>query len=322
MRKPTFHKHQKKQEIIALTRKQINIFKLSVLRIAAFLEYLQQVLKLVRAYAFTEGVAESKLPAIVQPYFTAFAKGVAAVDQAFKQSRASDLTKKIADEDTRRDNLYRAFESQLKMYLKFDFDREMQEAAELVWNIVRKYQVDVAANYSEESGKLQQMIQELGTNYQAELRLKKLGLTSLVEQLKTANEAMRTMMAQRNDERTYQEKAALANARKEADEAYKNLVAMLNAAALMDDDETRYDDLFKQVNELIAYYRQYVVPKGSKAVSTATDEDSGSTDGEGGEPSGSDNGTDSGDTSTTTPPTSDTEQVTNGGAPIDDDNDD
>ena len=264
---------------MALTIKQIQAFYLSVLRIAGFLEYLQQFVKLVRAFAYTEGKAESKLPARVQPYFSALASAVAGVDSAYKQSRASDLTKRIADEDTRRDNLYTALKNQVQMYLKFDFDKEMQEAARLLWNIIKKYGIDVSENYSEESGKLQQMLQELETNYQAELRLKKLGLESLVSQLKTANEAVRTLMSQRNDERTYQQKAALATARKEADEAYKDFVAMLNAAALMDESEYTYEELFNQINELINYNRLYVVPKkGSGSSSGDEDGDDGSDD--------------------------------------------
>ncbi|MBR1447600.1 MAG: hypothetical protein IJ588_02495 [Prevotella sp.] len=171
-----------------------------------------------------------------------------------------------------------ALKNQVQMYLKFDFDKEMQEAAQLLWNIIRKYGIDVSENYSEESGKLQQMLQELETNYQAELRLKKLGLESLVSQLKTANEAVRTLMSQRNDERTYQQKAALATARKEADEAYKDFVAMLNAAALMDESERTYEELFNQINELINYNRLYVVPK--KGSSKSEDEEDGGDDSE------------------------------------------
>ena len=270
---------------MALSIKQIQAFNLVVMRIAGFLEYLQQFVKLVRAFAFTEGSAQNKLPAKVQPFFTSLNGAVGAVDSAYRQSRASDLTKKIADEDTRRDNLYTALKNQVQMYLKFDFDQEMQEAAQLLWNIMKKYQVDVTANYSEESAKLQQMLQELDTNYQAELRLKKLGLESLASQLKTANEAVRTLMAQRNDERMYQEKAALATARKQADEAYHDFVAMLNAAALMDEDGYTYDELIQQINELIKYYRQYVVPKkGSKS----EDEDGGDSEDGGGSQDGGD----------------------------------
>ena len=273
--------------------KQIQSFKLVVMRIAGFLEYLQQFVKLIRAYAYTECSAQSKLPAKVQPFFTALASAVAGVDSAYKQSRASDYTKRIADEDTRRDNLYTALKNQVQMYLKFDFDQEMQEAAQLLWNIMKKYNIDVAENYSEESGKLQQMLQELDTNYQAELRLKKLGLESLVSQLKTANEAVRTLMAQRNDERTYQQKAALATARKQADEAYHDFVSMLNAAALMDESEYTYEDLFNQINELINYNRLYVVPKkGSKSEDEdgGDSEDGGSSDDGGQQDDGSSDG--------------------------------
>ena len=273
---------------MALTIKQIQSFKLTVLRIAGFLEYLQQFVKLVRAFAYTEGSAQSKLPARVQPFFTALNGAVGAVDSAYKQSRASDYTKRIADEDTRRDNLYTALKNQVQMYLKFDFDQEMQEAAQLLWNIIKKYGIDVSENYSEESGKLQQMLQELDTNYQAELRITKLGLGSLVTQLKTANEAVRTLMAQRNDERTYQQKAALATARKQADEAYHDFVTMLNAAALMDDEYT-YEELINRINELIDYNRKYVVPKkGSKSEDEdgGDSEDGGSSDGQSGQQGG------------------------------------
>ena len=97
--------------------------------------------------------------------------------------------------------------------------------------------------------------------YQAELWLKKLGLESLASLLKIANEAVRTLMAQRNDDRMYQEKAALATACKQAYAAYHDFVTMLNAAALIDEDGYTYDELIQQINELIKYYRQYVVPR-------------------------------------------------------------
>ena len=81
----------------------------------------------------------------------------------------------------------------------------------------------------------------------------------------TANEAVRTLMGQRNDERMQIEKA---------DRAYRDLILSLNASAVMDENPTRFDELFSQVNELIKYYRLYVVPKGGKK-----DEEGGSSTG-------------------------------------------
>ena len=287
---------------MAINIKQVMSFQLKVLRIAGFLEYLQQVVKLCKAFRNVEGSNESRFPAKVDAAFTPFNSAVAAVDSAYRQSRASDYTQQIADEDTRRDNLYKQLVNMVKMYMKFAFDAEKKEAAELLWNIIRKYNVDTAENYSEESVKLQQMLQELDTNYQAELRIKKLGLESLIAQLKAANEQVRTLMGYRNDERMYQVKAALTTARADADTEYHSFILALNAAAVMDESEYRYEELISQINELIKYYRLYVVPKkGSKSEDEdgGDSEDGGSSD-DGGQQDGgssdggSDNGTGSG----------------------------
>ena len=264
---------------MAINIKQVMSFQLKVLRIAGFLEYLQQVVKLCKAFRNVEGSNESRFPAKVDAAFTPFNSAVAAVDSAYRQSRASDYTQQIADEDTRRDNLYKQLVNMVKMYMKFAFDAEKKEAAELLWNIIRKYNVDTAENYSEESVKLQQMLQELDTNYQAELRIKKLGLESLIAQLKAANEQVRTLMGYRNDERMYQVKAALTTARADADTEYHSFILALNAAAVMDESEYRYEELISQINELIKYYRLYVVPKkGSKSEDDGGDPEDGGSD--------------------------------------------
>ena len=82
--------------------------------------------------------------------------------------------------------------------------------------------------------------------------------------MKTSNEAVRTLLSQRNDERMQKEKAALANARNAADEAYRELVLKLNASAVIEDNTEGIEGVISQVNELIKYYRQYVLPKYGK----------------------------------------------------------
>ena len=244
--------------------KQIENFKSKYLRMAGFVEYVQQVLKLFKDFRDSGEEGQSQLPVKVESVYTSFKDRVTAVDDAYKLSRASDYTQKIADEDDRRDNLYRQLVNLLKMYRRFGYDTEKKEAADYLWNIVKKYGVDPCENYSEESGKLQQMLQELTTDAEAELRTAKLGIENLITQLNTANEQVRTLMSSRNDERMQIGKAALATAREEADQAYCDLVLALNASAVMDDDAHRFDELISQVNELIKYYRLHVVPKPGK----------------------------------------------------------
>ena len=266
--------------------KQIENFKSKYLRMAGFVEYVQQVLKLFKDFRDSGEEGQSQLPVKVEPVYTSFKDRVTAVDDAYKLSRTSDYTQKIADEDDRRDNLYRQLVNLLKMYSRFGYDTEKKEAADYLWNIVKKYNVDPAENYSEESGKLQQMIQELTTDAQAELRTAKLGIENLITQLNTANEQVRTLMGYRNDERMQIEKAALATARENADQAYRDLILALNASAVMDDDAHRFDELISQVNELIKYYRMYVLPKAGKK----DEEESGENANNGGSSTGSETG--------------------------------
>jgi len=273
--------------------KQIVNFQLKYLRMAGFLEFVQQVLNIVKTYRDSGEAGVSQLPAKVEAAYTPFASGIAVMDDAYKLSRASEFTQQIADEDTRRDNLYTALKNQVQMYTRFDFDAEKKAAGTYLWNIIRKYGIDVNENYHEESGKLQQMIQELEADNVAGQHITTLGLTSLVSQLKTANEAVRTLLSQRNDERMAQEKAALANARNAVDERYRDLVLMINAAAAMEDNQESIaglEGVISQVNELIKYYRQYVAPKGGGSAGSPTGEGGGGSNTGGGSSTGSETG--------------------------------
>ena len=97
------------------------------------------------------------------------------------------------------------------------------------------------------------------------------------------------------------EKAALANARNAADEAYRELVLKLNASAVIEDDTEGIEGVISQVNELIKYYRQYVLPKYGKGdkenEGEGSDKPNGGENqgGNGGSSQGGDNGGGDGD---------------------------
>ena len=81
--------------------KQIEEFKSKYLRMAGFVEYVQQVLKLFTDFRNSGEEGQSQLPVKVEPVYTSYKDSVTAVDDAYKLSRASDYTQKIADEDDR-----------------------------------------------------------------------------------------------------------------------------------------------------------------------------------------------------------------------------
>ena len=78
--------------------KQIVIFQLKALRMAGFLEFVQQVLNIVRTYRDSGEAGVSQLPAKVEAAYTPFVAGVAKVDEAYKISHSSEYTQQIADE--------------------------------------------------------------------------------------------------------------------------------------------------------------------------------------------------------------------------------
>ena len=77
--------------------KQIEDFKSKYLRMAGFVEYVQQVAKLFKDFRDSGEEGVSQLPVKVEPVYTSYKDSVTAVDQAYKLSRSSDFTQKIAD---------------------------------------------------------------------------------------------------------------------------------------------------------------------------------------------------------------------------------
>ena len=116
--------------------KQIVNFQLKYLRMAGFLEFVQQVLNIVKTYRDSGEAGVSQLPAKVEAAYTPFASGIAVMDDAYKLSRASEFTQQIADEDTRRDGLYTALKNQVLMYTRFDFDTAKKAALANARNVV------------------------------------------------------------------------------------------------------------------------------------------------------------------------------------------
>ena len=118
--------------------KQIVSFQLRVLRMAGFLEFVQQVKNIVTAFRDSGEQGVSQLPAKVEAAYTPFVAGVERMDNAYKLSHFSEYTQQIADEDTRRDGLYLALKNQIQMFKRFTFDADKNTAATYLWNIIRK----------------------------------------------------------------------------------------------------------------------------------------------------------------------------------------
>ena len=222
-----------------------------------------------------------------------FKTAVNAEDEALKISQKSLLTDDIAKADIDRDALYAGYKKAVEAFLAMPI-ADMAQAAKVLAQHIKDYKINTADQLDKETGLLVNFITDLENKYSAQVA--KLGLTAFVTNLKEANERVRTLTLQRTNEKMGVSVGALKTARTASDNAYRALVKMVNALALVF-GEKDYAPFIDYVNTEITHYKREVLGQKSSASSTSG---SSSADSGSGTPSGSsssDSGSSSGSSS-------------------------
>ena len=218
-----------------------------------------------------------------------FKVAVAAEDEALKISQKSLLTDDIAKADIDRDALYAGYKKAVEAFLAMPI-ADMAQAAKVLAQHIKDYKINTAGQLDKETGLLVNFITDLEDKYSAQVA--KLGLTAFVTNLKEANERVRMLTLQRTNEKMGVTVGALKAARTSSDDAYRALVKMVNALALVF-GEKDYTAFIDYVNTEVTHYKREVIGQKAKAPST-----SGSTSTPSGNGSASGSGSSSSDGST------------------------
>jgi uncharacterized membrane protein YgcG len=218
-----------------------------------------------------------------------FKTAVSAEDEALKISQKSLLTDEIAKADSDRDALYAGYKKAVEAFLAMPI-ADMAQAAKVLAQHIKDYKINTAGQLDKETGLLVNFITDLEDKYSAQVA--KLGLTAFVTNLKEANERVRMLTLQRTNEKMGVTVGALKVARTASDDAYRALVKMVNALALVF-GEKDYTAFIDYVNTEITHYKREVLNQKSTATSTS-DGSAGDSTKPGG--SGSDSSTSSGST--------------------------
>ena len=205
-----------------------------------------------------------------------FKAAVTAEDEALKISQKSLLTDDIAKADNDRDALYAGYKKAVEGFLAMPV-ADMAQAAKVLSQHIKDYKINTAGQLDKETGLLVNFITDLEGKFSAQVNT--LGLTAFVTNLKEANERVRTLTLQRTNEKMGITVGALKTARTASDDAYRALVKMVNALALVF-GEKDYTSFIDYVNTEITHYKREVL--NQKSTSTS----GGSTDG-GTKPGGS-----------------------------------
>lgn len=226
-----------------------------------------------------------------------FKVAVAAEDEALKISQKSLLTDDIAKADIDRDALYAGYKKAVEAFLAMPV-ADMAQAAKVLAQHIKDYKINTAGQLDKETGLLVNFITDLEDKYSAQVA--KLGLTAFVINLKEANERVRMLTLQRTNEKMGVTVGALKAARTSSDEAYRALVKMVNAFALVF-GEKDYTAFIDYVNTEVTHYKREVLNQKASAPSTsgssAVDSGSSSTPSGGGSSSGTGSSSSGGSTS-------------------------
>lgn len=226
-----------------------------------------------------------------------FKVAVAAEDEALKISQKSLLTDDIAKADIDRDALYAGYKKAVEAFLAMPI-ADMAQAAKVLAQHIKDYKINTAGQLDKETGLLVNFITDLEDKYSAQVA--KLGLTAFVTNLKEANERVRMLTLQRTNEKMGVTVGALKAARTSSDDAYRALVKMVNALALVF-GEKDYTAFIDYVNTEVTHYKHEVLNQKASAPSTsgssAVDSGSSSTPSGGGSSSGTGSSSSGGSTS-------------------------
>lgn len=212
-----------------------------------------------------ERTGDNALPAALTAQIGIFRQAFAQEKEVYLVVNSSAYSKQIADLDNERDQDYLALVSFLESFERFKGAAELQQKAVGVLTIIRRYKIDIKANYEREGVRLNEMIDELQNNFEVADALEALHGTMLLTELKRVNDECRRLVNLRQDERSQQAKGQMAAARRMVDEEFRLLVKATNGAALLDETGAKYEAFIRLLNEDVNYYRSVVLQKRTAA---------------------------------------------------------
>lgn len=185
----------------------------------------------------------------LKPFVTNFKQANEAFDIALKPLRKSLVTEKISKADERRDAAWRGLKAAVQLNLNHFRDHE-KDLAKQADRILSTYGDPTKLPYTEETGVLRNLITDL-YNHIKPGHITDLGIGAWLAELNSANTAFSDLVKERNSEQASLISGESKAKRREVDEAYKKLVEMVNAFALVAENPSVFADAIQKVNQII-----------------------------------------------------------------------
>jgi hypothetical protein len=208
-------------------------------------------------------------PAKVTAQLQRFNNAYKTLDEAYKTSTYSLDTERLRQADDDCDRTFMGIKKMVQAQQAFDFNPTVKDAADRMMQAIARFDISPDEDYLGENSKLQQLLNDVRTVASLTDDAATLGLTEAFAQLADKVDLVRKLITQREAGKT--PKGAMKVARQQMEPEYRWLIAILNAAALMDDDEHRFDPLITVLNANIDYLKKNVIRKGGIVWDDETD---------------------------------------------------
>ncbi len=220
------------------------------------------------AKAFGDG---KDAPRKVNDQLQRFNEAYKALDEAYKSSTYSLDTEALRQADADCDRIFMGIKKMVQAQQGFDFNPAMKAAADLMMQAIDRYDISPNEDYLGENNKLQQLLQDVSNVANLKAAANTLGLEEAYSQLGKMVDRVRDLITQR--EMAKAPKGAMKAARTLMEPEYRWLIAILNATALMDDDEHRFDALITTLNANVDYLKRNALPLKENIIWTDEDYD-------------------------------------------------
>jgi hypothetical protein len=175
-------------------------------------------------------------------------------DRLVNLMHKSDYTKKIAEEDHRVDRAITGMRSLIAAALHH-FDPAVVDAAQSLYNRFAAFGNMAQKTYEEETADVHLLIRDLQSADYAD-KVTVVGLAPWLTELRAAETAFETLLAQRNTETAEKPQERLKDVRREIDKVYHQMTDRINAAATMDNADT-YTQFINELNAKITYFNDH-----------------------------------------------------------------
>ena len=210
--------------------------------------------------------APGKIPAQFERFNTAYTE----LDAAYVETRKSVFTPEIEAADTESDQLIIGIRQMVEGATRMTFDQERQQQAIRFYDALKKYKIDTKENYLAENNKILQWIEEVEGSAILTVAAQTLGLTAAIAQLKTVAQRLRQLITERSQSMPAKER--MRNARTAMTVEYRWLITALNAYAMVDQDEQRFEVLINKLNGNLDYLKNTVLARKGSSEEEPEDE--------------------------------------------------